>query len=346
MKYGKCVLTVLLLLICCVKPVMGGDPVTAQELLTKTILKDQVQDLDRGEIVIISHREGELDTELAVMLAMVLPANHKRVAAVFQGQTGGDNLPGLLGSVEVTGSDGESFVELSKTVVRYTGSEQEEVERLKKLSINGDFNLSRDEYIFAESALKNRDDMASENDQLASIMIDILKGRYLAYSNGGLSALNPYSIGKNKEAAPSVELIKATEFLQRVREGHPGYYECIRNFPQCKDENITSQFFVVKQEEEGRPLFGLKHLLVELNDLHGFIMERQFYLSHSLNSLQVVIGLFPIKEKTLVVLLNQVFTEKVNVSVGKRIAKSVGRSITVKKVRPLFERLQAAFYSE
>jgi hypothetical protein len=58
--------------------------------------------------------------------------------------------------------------------------------------------------------------------------------------------------------------------------------------------------------------------------------------------LQVVIGCLPHGDRTLVVLLNQVFTEKVNLTLGKRVAKKVGQSIVEKKVRPIFENLCTA----
>jgi hypothetical protein len=89
-------------------------------------------------------------------------------------------------------------------------------------------------------------------------------------------------------------------------------------------------------------MFILKHWLLDIQPTYGLITERHYYLSHSLNSLQVVIGCLPHDEQTLVVLFNQVFTEKVNLTVGKRIAKKVGQSIVEKKVRPMFENLRTA----
>jgi hypothetical protein len=41
--------------------------------------------------------------------------------------------------------------------------------------------------------------------------------------------------------------------------------------------------------------------------------------------------------------LNQVFTEKMNITIGKRIAKKVGRAIVGKKIWPMFENLRTVF---
>jgi hypothetical protein len=70
------------------------------------------------------------------------------------------------------------------------------------------------------------------------------------------------------------------------------------------------QFYWVKQMESNRPLFVLKHWILDVQSDYTLITERRFYLNHSLNSLQVVIGCLPHGDRTLVVLLNQVFTEK------------------------------------
>lgn len=93
--------------------------------------------------------------------------------------------------------------------------------------------------------------------------------------------------------------------------------------------------------EGSRPLFALKHWMMDIQPDYALITERQFYISHSLSVLQVVIGCLPYEQGTLVGLLNEVFTEKVHVKLGQSIAKRVGRSIVEKKVRPMFENLRA-----
>lgn len=90
-------------------------------------------------------------------------------------------------------------------------------------------------------------------------------------------------------------------------------------------------------------MFALKHLVMDIQPDYALITERQYYMSHSLNSLQVVIGCLPYKSGTLAVLLNQVFTEAVNVTIGEGIVKKVGRVIVEKKILPIFENLRAVF---
>jgi hypothetical protein len=89
-----------------------------------------------------------------------------------------------------------------------------------------------------------------------------------------------------------------------------GYYSCLRFYPEKKPPQLVHQFYWVKQMESNRPLFVLKHWILDVQSDYTLITERRFYLNHSLNSLQVVIGCLPHGDRTLVVLLNQVFTEK------------------------------------
>lgn len=56
----------------------------------------------------------------------------------------------------------------------------------------------------------------------------------------------------------------------------------------------------------------------------------------------MTIGCLPHQDGTLVVLFNQTFTEKVNMKIGKTIAKAIGYKQVEKHIRPLFENLQTA----
>jgi len=98
--------------------------------------------------------------------------------------------------------------------------------------------------------------------------------------------------------------------------------------------------------EENRPLFVLKHWISDIQPAYALITERQYYLSHPLDSLQVVIGCLPYRQGTLVGLLNQAFTEKVDVGIGRSIAKGFGRKVVEKKIRPIFENLRAALVEQ
>jgi hypothetical protein len=163
------------------------------------------------------------------------------------------------------------------------------------------------------------------------------------YRKTGLKGVTAYQISASEQVKPTKELIAATESVVLLKEKFPTYYQCLRFYPDQNISNFVHRFFLVKQREEGRPMFALKHWVLDVRPDYALITERHYYMTHSLNSLQVVIGCLPYKNGTLVVLLNQAFTEKVNITIGKRVAKKVGRTIVERKIRPMFENLRIVF---
>ena len=157
----------------------------------------------------------------------------------------------------------------------------------------------------------------------------------------GLPVYPRISSVRQSKVDPSAELIAATEAMRLLKERFPDYYSCLRFYPQKKPPEFIHQYYWVKQTESNRSLFVLKHWVLDIQADYALITERRFYLSHTLNSLQVVIGCLPHDDKTLVVLLNQAFTEKVNIKFGKTIAKSIGYMQVEKNIRPIFENLHS-----
>jgi len=325
-------------------PAAAEPPFSMAEVLSITTLERHLHELKQGKIVSIGLPEVDSNTELKVLMSILVPAPFDDTLAALQRQAN-DN--GVLIVEEI--DDGVSGTELDTVFAKVAYSKEEigEVKRLLDASAGAGHNFSPEEIALINERVHALGKDAVEDDQLSdamsSAMADILKGRYISYRKKGLEGLVPYQINGNGLANPSEELTLATESLVMLRQGMPAYYRCLRNYPEACPGRIHHRFFWVKQLEGGRPMFSLKHWLLEIHPEHAVITERQFYLNHSLNSLQVVIGCQAHPEGTLVVLLNQAFTERVNVSIGKTIATSIGRMQVEKKVRPMFEQLLAQF---
>jgi hypothetical protein len=239
-----------------------------------------------------------------------------------------------------------SEMESAFSDVGFAPEEMAEVKKLMEIGPSEDFNFSLDEIAMIEkraAPLKSQQQKDSICLQaMSDAMGEVLKGRFEAYFRQGLAGLEPYQIGPSKQIHPATELIAATEKLSTVKQRFPHYYHSLRFFPDSRSSTVTHQFFWVKHTESNRPLFVLKHWIMDVQSDYALITERRFYLNHSLNSLQVVIGCLPDGDSTLVVLLNQAFTEKVNVKVGGRIAKAIGYKQVEKNILPIFENLRAA----
>ena len=319
-------------------------PLTAEQLLDLAPLNQHLVDLKKGKIVAIGLSEVDSDTELKVLMSILVPASLNDTVTVLQEQS---KVNGVLTVEEIGTALSDAQLSAVFAKVAYSREEIEEVRRLLKVSAGSKFNFSPEEIslVKRQADRLGKDGVADDKaiKAMSSAMADVLKRRYLAYREKGLDGLTCYKTGDSGKTNPSRELALATESMGMMADLMPSYYNCLRFYPQKCASNFHQQFFWAKQEEEGRPLFSLKHLVLDVQPEYAVITERQFYLNHSLNSLQVVIGCLKHADGTLVVLLNQVFTEKVNVGIGKGIAVSIGRKEVEKRVRPMFEHLRAAF---
>ena len=319
------------------------SPITANQLIDRTPLKKHLKALESGEIVIVSRSDAEIDTELEVIISVLIPAPLNKTVDVLQSQSPGKDTPGVLFIQEITGKDSASELAGIFNKVTFGPSESDEVKQLMTIGPGNKYNLSKEEIAVFQRTAKGVKSGTTGDKAMAKAMAEVLKNRYLSYRKKGLKGVMPYQISASEQASPAKELIAATESSVIIKEKFPNYYRCLRFYPDQNGSNFVQQFFLVKQQEEGRPMFALKHSIMDIQPDYALITERQYYLSHSLNSLQVVISCLPYKNGTLVVLLNQVFTEAVNVTIGKGIVKKVGRVIVEKKILPIFENLRAAF---
>ena len=326
----------------------SAAPITAKELVEGSDLKAHVEELKNGEMVLMTQPEHESANQLNVLMAILVPAPLKKTVDTLQRQATAEDGPGILAIGEIKSATA-SGLDKAFDGVSYSAEEKKEVDMMMVVGPGKKFNYSRDEI----AMIKRHADRVYESDRIGPetgsvkisamslAMRDVLKGRYLAYQKLGLDGLAPYQEGPEKQVLPSQQMISATESLSLFKERFPQYFACLRHYPQKKAPPLSHQFFWAKQEESGRPLFMLKHWVMDVRSDHAIITERRFYLNHSLDSLQVVIGCLPYDERTLVVLLNQVFTEKIDVPFGKAIAKKIGYHEVEKNIRPMFENLKA-----
>jgi hypothetical protein len=124
-----------------------------------------------------------------------------------------------------------------------------------------------------------------------------------------------------------------------LRKELPDFYQAYRNYPQVGAKGLQHRFFWDKKTVEGRPMFSLRHEMVQIKSDGATIGNREFYISNNLNTLQVAIALLPHGTQTLVVMANQTYTDKVSGS-GHFVAVHVGRNIVESNIKPLFEQLQ------
>ena len=159
-----------------------------------------------------------------------------------------------------------------------------------------------------------------------------MKERIAAYQARGMAGIAPYAREGGKTAEPQQELLTATNALQVLSQKMPQVFQAFAKYPQGDPGQLEHRFYWLKQMIQDRPTFVLSHRCVHVDPPLAFLAERQFYVGQSYNSLQVVVGLFPLEGKTLVFYLNRTSTDQVaGFMQGTR--HSMGRKIMAKEIR-------------
>ena len=343
----RCMLALLTLLLMSAKIADAQAPITAEAFLDKSGLRIDTQALLAGEIISAGRAQVKLNTIIDVAMLVFIPAPLPAAVTALQRQSAGADHPSVLAMEEISGQPNTADESSAFGKVGFDAADKAEVDRLLKIGPGDGYNLSYDEIaLFRDAAAKLRAGEGTQRSAAAAMgdaMRQVLADRCREYRSQGLKALAPYQRSRSLQVSPADELIAATESMAILKQYFPQFYRCLRYFPEKNSARIVHQFLWVKQRQDQRTVFVLKHWLSDIDPDYALIVERQYYLTHTLNSLQVGILCLPYRSGTLVGLLNQAFTEKVDVKVGKTIAQRIGQQQVEKQIRPMFENLRAAF---
>jgi len=226
--------------------------------------------------------------------------------------------PTVLSTGELTG-DGKASLE------NFT-LPPEELDALAKAKAGSNSNFSSDEILRLKKAAAEADGEKARRQALQVEMRAILAARFEAYLGGGLAGIAPYDRGHGEESAPALQLERAFSALMMTKRLVPNAYSAMADFPAPAPEGVDVGFFWMTHEANGRVAVALIHVVAGRVDGRMAIVERRFYVSHTLNSLQVVSLVLPIDEGTAVFYANRTGTDQVT-GFGSSVAKGVGRKI-------------------
>ena len=119
----------------------------------------------------------------------------------------------------------------------------------------------------------------------------------------------------------------------------PNFYDALRNYPEANPDDIQHRFFAIEQKTEDRRNFVLNHWLVEASDDAVVIAQRHYYVGNTYNVLQLIMFCLPYRDGTLVVMLNQTFTERVT-GLTAGIAHKIGRGMIADGIEAIFEQVE------
>lgn len=291
--------------------------------------------LRSGEI--ISHGlEAGSDKELAVTVGMLVRAP---LSEVFKFARGSETFKVNREIIEFhdlgnAPPDKSNFDGLS-----FDAKEADEVAKLLEVEPGDTFNLSKSE-IKRFKALSGRFKVKGAQNKAAREAVNaeyqaILMERYNEYREGGLGAVARYDRG-GKQSSPGKELYDEAKRGKLMQEKMPEFYGALLNYPRYSAGDISNQFFWIKQRVNKRPAFILAHRMFQFKpEEYALAAFREFYVSHSYNSLHIAMGLLPVKEGTVVFYLNRTSTDQV-AGFGGGMKRKIGSKMLRDEVVELF----------
>ena len=239
---------------------------------------------------------------------------------------------------KLTGEGGAEAFEKA----RYTEDDGDEIKKLINLKANGAFNLSKVEMQAVSDALGGLEaGDASAADKASEAYRAVLAGRHQAYLAKGLDGIADYEAGPTLEPSSQLREVydQAKPFLD---EFFPAFGKALGAFPDGQSADISSDFYWLKRNVEGRPVFILAHQMVQSGDDFVLLSQRQYFVGHTYESLQVVAVALPTETGSAVFYANSAYTDKVT-GFFNGVAQSVGQSRTREDLTKYFDNVRKSY---
>ena len=306
------------------------QPLSAEALIARAQLDDSQQAaLERGEIVAVDVARLERDeAQLAASLLVWVDAPLDRVRAALADDGA------LLHEPDARFHEIRGLAD-PLALVAFEQEERREAERLLRVEPGVRFNLSAPEIrLINEAAVDSDDAVTTASEAYRSV----LRARYRAYRERGLDGVGPY-VRRTTITSPAAEFATALESFALLEEFYPDFHAAFRDFPAPSADNVRHRFYVRKQQVQKRPVFVLVHWMQRDSDAYLLLAQRQYYVGHTYNSAQTIVGCLPYGQGTLIAVLNQAFTEQV-VGFFRSVGRALGRRRIEQSMEPLFARIQ------
>ena len=307
----------------------GAEPVDSQAILESLDIKSgDIKKLEDGEVVTWSgasyeQSKRELASDATVIihknLDTVLGEINEQASLIPQSVT-----EGYQDIISEADFDGIGFKVTSDR-------EFKEVELLHNLKKGEDYNLTPQEFdTLTESLKATQNGSREEKTEAASKAIrELLLGRYRAYTKQGLAGIEPYQRGK-KTVNIGNELKVTTETLDVVEDHLPDYYNNLLQYPAGAD-CCQQRFRWLKVKLLKRPAFALTHSSVLKTEDILIITERHFYVTHSLNAMQITVAWLPYEDGTYMGLAMSAQANALDTFMG-RVFRGIGRNMAEEMV--------------
>lgn len=250
--------------------------------------ESEVEQLEQGDVLAYSDEEYEFSKrEMAVDAMAFVDTSHEMVLKALQDDA--TLIPVKLLKSYATISDESDFDD-----VAFTAEEHDEVEELFGSKIAKEFNFSASEQAFLQQTLApagsgTRDEkIAAASDAMRAILI----GRYKAYRENGLSAIEGYQRSKRKVVDVGAELQLTNDAAKAFEGDFPEFVRLMYAYPEGA-ECCEHSFRWLKVRIRKRIAFALSHTMIQATDDFALITERYYFVSNTLNSVQITVLWLP-----------------------------------------------------
>lgn len=138
----------------------------------------------------------------------------------------------------------------------------------------------------------------------------ILMSRVDAYANRGLAGISPYA-RRDGESSPAHELGSALEATTPLLQGSFPQVAAALAGPPMAAKGVEQRFSWSRPNIDGQTAVVLTHEVIDESGMHCLLAQRQFFVSHTYNSLQSVTLAVPSGDGSLIVRIGRTYTDRV-----------------------------------
>ena len=220
----------------------------------------------------------------------------------------------------------EILTEADFADVKFTETEFGEVETLfgtkpyKKLNLSGSENAM----LLQQLQPYRNSDRASKIAAASDAMRALLIARYNEYRAKGLDGIAGYWRSKRKQVDLGAELRLTTDTFKPFEEEFPEFVRVMGAYP-TGSECCEHHFRWLKVAIRKRPAFALAHTIIQKTDDFILLTERHYYVSNTLNSVQITLAWLPYAEGTVMGLAMSASADILDSMIG-RVLRPLGRN--------------------
>lgn len=313
--------TAIAFLACAVLSPARADITSAELLEDFGLTPDEIAELENGEVLAFSDEEIEFSKrELATDAMVQVDTDHSAILLALKEDA--TLIPVKLLQEYHTITDESDFAGVELTEDNFA-----EVEKLFGSKLGKEFNLSAGEITTVQQILEpHRGGTRAQMIEAASTaMRAVLKGRYNAYRTSGIAGIEPYQRSSRKRVDIGAELQLTNNAAAVYRDEFPEFVRVLGAYPEGA-ECCEHEYRWLKVRIRKRNAFALAHTIILSTDDFAIITERHFYISNTLNSVQITVLWLPHGDKGSIGLAMSASADVLD-SVMGRVLRGVGRNL-------------------